>query len=228
MGTSYLDKLAFPRQNAAPLPSGLMKKKPWILVWDLDETLVTGWKHGWTPDDIVINPNAALIISTAIKLRITGIVAYIFLLTNNSDTPYINAAIKKLGEYINYKRTIFNDKLINDPSVRISIFSKLIYNPDKSLRDVNLLLRMVKSPNNNTAYRILFFDDRPDHVFKWQIPNEHYIHITPPFSTANALIDSTPWERVLGLLKGINLTRKRRMRMPTSSITRKRRRNKIE
>ena len=59
------------------------KKKPWILVWDLDETLVTGWKHGWTSDDIVINQNAARIISTAIKLRTTGIVAYIFLLTNN-------------------------------------------------------------------------------------------------------------------------------------------------
>jgi hypothetical protein len=197
------------------------KKKPWILVWDLDETLVTGWKHGWTSDDIVINQNAARIISTAIKLRTTGIVAYIFLLTNNSDAPYINAAIKKLGEYIDYKGTIFNDKLINDPSVRISIFSKLIYNPDKGLRDVNLLLRMVNSPNNNTAYRILFFDDNNNHVFKWQIPTKHYIHITPPFSTANALIDSTPWERVLGLLNGRNLTRKQRY-VYMRSITRKR------
>ena len=190
-------------------------KKPWILVWDLDETIVTGWKHGWTPDDIYINPKAALIISTALKLRITGIVRYIFLLTNNSDEPYINTAIKKLGEYINYKGNIFNDRLINDPVVRNSVFSRTINNPDKSVRDVDLLLKRVKSPNNHTAYRILFFDDRPDHVFREQLPLEHYIQVIPPFSTAKTLFDSTPWERVMRLLKGRNIimkTRKRRGR----------------
>lgn len=196
-------------------------KKPWILVWDLDETIVTGWKHGWKPDDIYINPKAALIISTALKLRITGIVRYIFLLTNNSDQPYINTAIKKLGEYISYKGKIFNDMLINDPAVRTSIVSRSAYNPDKSLRDVDYLLRKLKSPNPHTAYRILFFDDRPDHVLKKQLPLEHYIQITPPFSTT-ALFDSTPWERAMSLLKGravIMKTRKRKAR--SSRITRR-------
>lgn len=191
-------------------------KKPWILVWDLDETLVTGWKRGWTPDDIYINPKAALIISTALKLRITGIVRYIFLLTNNSDEPYINAAIKKLGEFMNYKGKIFNDRLINDPAVRTSIVSKTVGNPDKGLRDVDFLLRKVKCPNTHTAYRILFFDDRHDHVFKGQIPLENYIQVTPPFST-NALFDSTPWERVMRLLKGRNIIMKTRKRKNRSS-----------
>lgn len=197
-------------------------KKPWVLVWDLDETIVTGWKNRWKPHDIYINPKAALIISTALKLRITGIVRYIFLLTNNSDEPYINAAIKKLGEYINYKGKIFNDTLINDPVVRTSLVSKSAYNPDKSLRDVDFLLRKVKSPNNHSAYRILFFDDRPDHVLKKQLPLEHYIQVTPPFSTTNTLIDSTPWERVMRLLKGravIMKTRKRKAR--SSRMTRR-------
>ena len=192
-------------------------KKPWILVWDLDETLVTGWKRGWTPDDIYINPKAALIISTALKLRITGIVRYIFLLTNNSDERYINAAIKKLGEFMNYKGKIFNDRLINDPAVRTSIVSKTVGNPDKGLRDVDFLLRKVKSPNNHSAYRILFFDDRHDHVFKGQIPLENYIQVTPPFSTTNALFDSTPWERVMRLLKGRNVIMKTRKRKTRSS-----------
>ena len=192
-------------------------KKPWILVWDLDETLVTGWKRGWTPDDIYINPKAALIISTALKLRITGIVRYIFLLTNNSDEPYINAAIKKLGEFMNYKGKIFNDRLINDPAVRTSIVSKTVGNPDKGLRDVDFLLRKVKSPNTHNAYRILFFDDRPDHVFKGQIPLENYIQVTPAFSTTNALFDSTPWERVMRLLKGRNIIMKTRKRKNRSS-----------
>jgi len=190
-------------------------KKPWILVWDLDETIVTGWKHGWTPDDIYINPKAALIISTALKLRITGIVRYIFLLTNNSDEPYIKAAIKKLGEFMNYTGKIFNDRLINDPAVRTSIVSKVVGNPDKGLRDVDFLLKRVKSPNNHTAYRILFFDDRPDHVLKRELPREHYIQVTPPFSTGNALFDSTPWERAMSLLKGRSIimkTRKRKSR----------------
>jgi hypothetical protein len=194
-----------------------LAKKPWILVWDLDETLVTGWKRGWTPDDIYINPKAALIISTALKLRITGIVRYIFLLTNNSDEPYINAAIKKLGEFMNYKGKIFNDRLINDPAVRTSIVSKTVGNPDKGLRDVDFLLRKVKSPNTHSAYRILFFDDRHDHVFKGQIPLENYIQVTPPFSTTNALFDSTPWERVMGLLKGRNIIMKTRKRKNRSS-----------
>jgi hypothetical protein len=194
-----------------------LAKKPWILVWDLDETLVTGWKRGWTPDDIYINPKAALIISTALKLRITGIVRYIFLLTNNSDERYINAAIKKLGEFMNYKGKIFNDRLINDPAVRTSIVSKTVGNPDKGLRDVDFLLRKVKSPNNHSAYRILFFDDRHDHVFKGQIPLENYIQVTPPFSTTNALFDSTPWERVMRLLKGRNVIMKTRKRKTRSS-----------
>jgi len=196
-------------------------KKPWILVWDLDETLATGWKHGWKPQDISVNPKAALIISTALKLRITGIVRYIFLLTNNSDQPYINAAIKKLGEFINYQGKIFNDMLINNPAVRTSIVSKSAYNPDKSLRDVDYLLRNVKSPNNHTGYRILFFDDRPDHVLKRQLPLEHYIQITPPFSTT-ASFDSTPWERVMRFLKGRNFIMKTRKRKARSlRITRR-------
>lgn len=201
-------------------------KKPWILVWDLDETIVTGWKKGWKPEDIYINPKAALIISTALKLRITGIVRYIFLLTNNSDEPYINTAIKKLGEYMNYKGKIFNDKLINDPAVRTSIVSKSAYNPDKSLRDVDFLLRKVKCPNTHADYRILFFDDRGDHVLKSQLPLEHYIQITPPFSTSGALFDSTPWERVMRFLKGRNFIMKTRKRKARNSRITRRLRNR--
>ena len=191
-----------------------IRKKPWILVWDLDETIVTGWKHGWTPEDISINPKAALIISTALKLRITGIVRYIFLLTNNSDEPYINAAIKKLGQFMNYTGKIFNDRLINDPAVRTSIVSKSVGNPDKGLRDVDFLLKRMKSPNNHTAYRILFFDDHPGHVLKTELPREHYIQVTS-FRKRNELFDSTPWERAMSLLKGRSIimkTRKRRSR----------------
>jgi hypothetical protein len=138
-------------------------------------------------------------------------------LTNNSDERYINAAIKKLGEFMNYKGKIFNDRLINDPAVRTSIVSKTVGNPDKGLRDVDFLLRKVKSPNNHSAYRILFFDDRHDHVFKGQIPLENYIQVTPPFSTTNALFDSTPWERVMRLLKGRNVIMKTRKRKTRSS-----------
>ena len=186
-----------------PLPLQKQKQKPWILVWDLDETLVTGWKTGWRVEDIIVNPRAAFIMYTATKLRILGIVKYIFLLTNNSDRPYINASIKKLGEYIGFdpRKQLFDNKLINNPVQRTYVISKDPYNPDKSLRDVDFLLKGVRDGQTNTAYRILFFDDRGNHVLRTQLPPEHYIQITPPFSKEQ-ILDKTPWERVLTILRG--------------------------
>jgi hypothetical protein len=83
----------------------------------------------------------------------------------------------------------------------------MVNNPDKSLRDIEFFLNRMKNPNHHSAYKILFFDDRPDHVLKSQIPLEHYIQVTP-FGTN--LFDSTPWDYVMGLLKGGRKTRKRK------------------
>jgi len=191
--------------------------KPWVLIWDLDETLVTGWKRGWRINDIVVNPKSAHILSTAVNLRSIGIVKYIFLLTNNSDRPYINAAIKRIGMHIHglhlpdmhlpemhmHRKPIFDCKLINDPSKRTHHFSNDAYNPDKSLRDVDYLLNCVKDGGDNTRYRILFFDDRGDHVMRTQIPTDNYIQITPPFGqVGRGEQDRTPWAKVMRALKG--------------------------
>ena len=195
--------------------------KPWVLIWDLDETLVTGWKRGWRIDDIVVNPKSAHILSTAVNLRSIGIVKYIFLLTNNSDRPYINAAIKRIGMHIHglsdlhlpdmNRKPIFDCKLINDPRKRTHHFSNDAYNPDKSLRDVDYLLNCVKDGGDNTRYRILFFDDRGDHVMRTQIPADNYIQITPPFGRlGRGEQDRTPWAKVMRALKGRrNSTRRR-------------------
>jgi hypothetical protein len=195
--------------------------KPWVLIWDLDETLVTGWKKGWRINDIVVNPKSAHILSTAVNLRSIGIVKYIFLLTNNSDRPYINAAIKRIGMHIDemhlpkmqmqmHRKPIFDCKLINDPSKRTHHFSNDAYNPDKSLRDVDYLLNCVKDGGDNTRYRILFFDDRGDHVMRKEIPADNYIQITPPFAhVERGQQDRTPWAKVMRALKGRkNSTRK--------------------
>jgi hypothetical protein len=197
--------------------------KPWVLIWDLDETLVTGWKRGWRINDIVVNPKSAHILSTAVNLRSIGIVKYIFLLTNNSDRPYINAAIKRIGMHIDdlhlpkmqtplqmHRKPIFDCKLINDPSKRTHHFSNDAYNPDKSLRDVDYLLNCVKDGGDNTRYRILFFDDRGDHVMRKEIPADNYIQITPPFAhVEQGQQDRTPWAKVMRALKGRkNSTRK--------------------
>lgn len=190
-------------------------RKPWILVWDLDETLVTGWKNGWKPTDITVNSRAAFVMSMALKLRLLGIVKYIFLLTNNSDKSYIYTAIKLLGEHIQFEGKIFDTTLINDPSMRTCFVSKSSYNPDKSLRDVDYLLSNVKCKNTHNAYRILFFDDRGDHVLKTQLPCDHYIQITPPFSTTSTFFDETPWSKVLGLLRSGLHRRTRRQRRRT-------------
>jgi hypothetical protein len=197
--------------------------KPWVLIWDLDETLVTGWKRGWRINDIVVNPKSAHILSTAVNLRSIGIVKYIFLLTNNSDRPYINAAIKRIGMHINdlhlperqkmqmhrlsqmqmHRKPIFDCKLINDPRKRTYNFSNDAYNPDKSLRDVDYLLNCVKDGGDNTRYRILFFDDRGDHVMRKEIPADNYIQITPPFAhVERGQQDRTPWAKVMRALKG--------------------------
>jgi len=198
------NKMPLPLHLPLPLPlqKQKQKQKPWILVWDLDETLVTGWKTGWRADDIIVNPRAAFIMYTATKLRSLGIVKYIFLLTNNSDRPYINASIKKIGAYIGYdpRKQLFDNKLINNPSQRTYTVSKDPYNPDKSLRDVDFLLKGVGG-GVNTEYRILFFDDRDNHVLRIQLPPENYIQITPPFSYKGGT-DKTPWERVLTFLRG--------------------------
>lgn len=72
-------------------------EKPWILVWDLDQTLVDGGHSR----PAIVNLNAIKFLDEAIKLRdAKNSVVYIFLLTNNSDTRYIANSIQIIAQNI--------------------------------------------------------------------------------------------------------------------------------
>lgn len=174
---------------------GSVGEKPWILVWDLDQTLV----DGIGPLQI-INKNAVKFLDEALKLRdAKNSVLYNFLLTNNSDPTYIAQSIKMITDNIlRYAEgtTIENREYTSPDPYTGKIFDAIKYakrknvkshteifyipasderygdenNPKKSLEDiVDLILLTGTQADEGTLldqYNIMFFDDRADHVLK--------------------------------------------------------------
>lgn len=160
--------------------------KPWILVWDMDETL-TSPSH---PSGL--NIEALSFLEDALQ---TGEVKYNFLLTNNPDARYISKVIQKIKPYIT-KEPIFdaikyttNDtykfthKLWNRTPIhgipatteRSTVKEGRTALLIKDISDIVDMLAMVQGSEGSevpdlpyvpdvktllTQYRIMFFDDR--------------------------------------------------------------------
>ena len=157
--------------------------KPWILVWDMDETLTS------PSNPTGLNTEALAFLEDALQ---TGEVKYNFLLTNNPDASYISRVIQSIKPYIT-KEQIFDaiKYTTNDPykfankvwdttpihgipattersTVKEGRTALLV----KDMSDIVDMLAMVQGAEGTevpevpdtetllTQYRIMFFDDR--------------------------------------------------------------------
>jgi hypothetical protein len=80
----------------------------------------------------------------------------------------------------------------------------------------------------NVPNRVYFFDDNPNHILKYQIPENNYILITPPFeSDFKDATDYSPIYYALGLSTPFEFKGgKRRSRSRNRKSRRGRRRNR--
>ncbi len=173
-----------------------MKKSStgWILVFDLDETLVAGW-----PKEPCVNPAALEIVRLAAKARAAGRVDTMFLLTNNSDKEYIAKALAHFPQFDGVMdSTHLSRKRIATTNMNANV--------TKSLADVVQIYADIgiAVTEDSIRDRVLFFDNYPTHTMLEEIPEKHYIHITPDFKCARGASrpDATRWEYVRGLLAG--------------------------
>jgi hypothetical protein len=156
-------------------------EKPWILVWDMDETL-TSPSH---PSGL--NIEALSFLEDALQ---TGEVKYNFLLTNNPDVRYISKVIQSIKPYITKEKIFdaikyttndtykFTHKLWNRTPIhgipatteRSTVKEGSAALLIKDISDIVDMLAMVQGPEAPdpvlntetllTQYRIMFFDDR--------------------------------------------------------------------
>jgi hypothetical protein len=160
-----------------------------ILVWDMDQTLL-----GNNIADI--NVHALRIIKQAVtkKSKVTAI----FLLTNNSDIPFINRVTEQVTNQLDLPAELGIENVFDgvmtalDPSRTGGL---------KRLEDVMELMARKGLPftPETLGNRVYFFDDLPSHIIREQIPADHYIQIIPPFQD-NSVKDETNYEPILRAL----------------------------
>jgi hypothetical protein len=97
-------------------------ERPWILVWDLDKTLV---HHDVSNNPNILNTKAIQFLDKAIK---SDSVAYIFLLTNNADTDYIEQAIINIRNEISALNTYPSNSFgLDETNIKIRTFDAIKY-----------------------------------------------------------------------------------------------------
>ena len=141
-----------------------------VLVWDMDSTLIG---NGVESNDLLFNPKALEILKRALDLRPSKVSA-IFLLTNNPADTLINLFHVKLAYKLRVPY-VFDGIMTATDVDRTN-------NIPKRLEDVKVLMERASRPLDSLAERTYFFDDLPDHLIRNEIPADHYIQITPPFT----------------------------------------------
>lgn len=169
-----------------------------VLVWDMDNTL-----SGEYSDRITLNPNAIRILQKALDAKRTGTVSAIFLLTNNSDIHYIEKVRIELLKRLGLAENIPSPAPFDYIMPRQHTNRPQSMDPPKRLEDVEFMMREARKKTGNLANRTYFFDDIPTHVLRNEIPQDHYIQITPPFIAGLAdHTDYSPIERSLSPYSG--------------------------
>jgi len=187
--------MALPRDQEWPTPTFSRERDSsgWILVWDMDETLVKGYPN---PE---LNTKAIEVLKKAINKR-DNTVDKIFMLTNNSDRKYITLVNFMIYEAIYPHRkageAIPLNGVFDDVMTRTHKSRPKIYDPPKRLLDVLTLMKL--RDQEEIRNRVLFFDNLDNHHIAGEIPREHYIHIKG-FTPLNAK-GKTDWPRVIRLL----------------------------
>lgn len=190
-----------------------IQQKGLILVFDLDETIVS---H----KDLSLNEKIIDILKVANQKKVTGEVEAILMLTNNADQQFIDIIHKKLKESIGVNTDIFDN--IHDRTTKtrkynptpnattralmgIANNTKQYYGYIKYWNDILLMLneigyRYTEKDKENILNRTYFFDDMDNHILVQELPEKHFIHITPPFiSNKNDTTDYSSIYEVLGM-----------------------------
>ena len=163
---------------------------PYVLVWDLDQTLVGNYFDTEKPDHPapILNKRAIHTLHLALKAKEQDLVSAILMLTNNSDDGFISyihqALVDKINEYPERAgapiTTIFDG--IRDATHPARIDDETGW-PAKRVEDVRQMLDELGLDTDGLVNRILFFDDIPHHILSREIPPENYIVISPPFKS---------------------------------------------
>jgi hypothetical protein len=169
-----------------------------VLVWDMDQTLIG---NGVESSYLLFNPKAINILKRALNLRPARVRA-IFLLTNNSADELIKEFHRKLSYNLRVPFVFDQIMTATDPD---RLPTKPDFGPPKRLEDVITLLRRDKAEFDpaTVANRIYFFDDVQDHAIRSELPEDHYIQITPPFTALTT--DDTNYQPIyqaLGMTGG--------------------------
>ncbi len=192
-----------------------------IIVVDLDNTLVGDYfdimnnsAENRTP---IFNTKLVDLLKKAKEARRKGHVSAIFLLTNNSDTNFIQFVNLLLAEKgVNgYYEPIFDYIMSRNHKERQKNFNKtgiLNMNPPKRLEDVAFMMREIGEFPANLEKRVYFIDDIPNHEIRNELRNpQQYIVITPPFTGQEEdKTDFTPLLNKLDFHKGGGRHRKRK------------------
>ena len=175
-----------------------------VLVWDMDATLVGNYIDPEGPEPLLFNERALAILKRATEARKTGKVAAIFLLTNNSDDKFIRLVKFQLSQRLGVP-LVFNYAMQRYHPAR-----PLSQDPPKRLQDVEYMMKEIRKPTDNLAERVFFFDDRGDHVIRSEIPEDHYIQITPPYKAE--VTDQTNFKPINAAIRAFGGSRTRRRR----------------
>lgn len=163
----------------------------WVLVWDLDQTIVGEYSDQRRIDseELVLNPKVVELLRLAVEAREKDIVSAIFLLTNNADDFFIKVVELTLSMKYrkNYHSTVFDYIMSRTHPFRAPPED----DPPKSLREVAYMMGEIGQPVDNLPQRVIFIDDKKGHLISNEIPKEHYIHVSPPFTKGS--VDTTDY-----------------------------------
>jgi hypothetical protein len=211
-----------------------------ILVFDMDQTILDSsnpelFDKPYSPQGHLylkkiikegLNWNIVNILKRAAKLRPSGKVTAICLLTNNSNATLVSAVDEVLydetaskGKYKSYSTNV-NDKTMPDkPYFFDSIMMRqhssrpktIDNNPPKRLVDILHMLAFlgISDPGAEAMKDIYFFDDIGSHALRAEFNfmssgkyKDHYIQITPPYRTG--INDTTDYNPILHSLANLD------------------------
>jgi hypothetical protein len=170
-----------------------------VLVFDLDQTLIdTRTISTITRTDDIIDAalngkiiNGILGPANAFRASYPGSIDAILLLTNNGNAAYISKVCKVIARKLGHTGSNFRNIQSRENArfkYKVPLFFDYIMmrqnihrqSDNKSLRDVRIMLNILKVKDDNLESRTYFFDDQEHGIMRSEIGDSHYIKITGP------------------------------------------------
>jgi len=166
---------------------GLSDSKRWIIAFDLDDTLVTGYDNG---EANVINDNFFML-QKAVRQRRKGptkTVQYIFLYTYNTDSDYVTRAINALNAKLKEKglydstRDLFDAINMGSSSTNTGRSNIAVNALTKQITTIQRMYDEIEDrnkPRGSISERVIFVDNKI-HNDLFESIGDNYAHV--PFS----------------------------------------------